>query len=217
MPEAAINSVWEAIDRMAQTQGEAVFLLSPETGRELTFAGLKKQSLAIASRLQKAGLQSGDKVAFLMDNGLFTVQLFLGTMYAGLVSVPLNVRAGVAQIAYTLEHCDARVIFVEHQYQALAEQAMAGVSRPAQMIIADLDSFADETATPFDDLPSASPEGEDPALLMYSSGTVGRPKAAIHSHRTLLAHGRNSILSQTLSARIAHCLCCRFITSTPNA
>ena len=148
MPEAAINSVWEAIDRMAQTQGEAVFLLSPETGRELTFAGLKKQSLAIASRLQKAGLQSGDKVAFLMDNGLFTVQLFLGTMYAGLVSVPLNVRAGVAQIAYTLEHCDARVIFVEHQYQALAEQAMAGVSRPAQMIIADLDSFADETATP---------------------------------------------------------------------
>lgn len=199
MLEAEIQSVREAIDGMAQTQGEGVFLLSPETGRVLTFADLKKQSLAIASRLQKAGLQRGDKVAFLMDNGLFTVQLFLGTMYAGLVSVPLNVRAGVAQIAYMLEHCDARVIFVEHQYQALAELAMAGVSRPAQMNIADLDGFADATATPFDDPPWAAPEGKDPALLMYSSGTVSRPKAAIHSHRTLLAHGRNSILSHELA------------------
>lgn len=146
----------------------------------------------------KPGFKRGEKVAFLMDNGLFTVQLFLGTMYAGLVSVPLNVRAGVAQLASTLQHCDAKVVFVEDQYKAIADEAMAGQSGAARVFVAAVDGFADETAIPFDRKP-ASPDGEDPALLMYSSGSVGRPKAAIHSHRTLLAHGRNAILSHELS------------------
>ena len=78
-----IGTVRELIDRMASTQGEAAFLISPETGRVLTFAGLQEQSRAISARLRQAGLERGDKVAFLLDNGLFTVQLFLGTMYGG--------------------------------------------------------------------------------------------------------------------------------------
>ena len=51
-----------------------------------------------------------------------------------------------------------------------------------------------------DDTPPDTPEAEDVALLMYTSGSVGEPKAAIHSHRTLLAHGRNSICSHQLSS-----------------
>src|SRR5271169_5191537 len=111
-----------------------------------------------------------------MDNGLFTVHLFLGTMYAGLVSVPLDVRAGAAPLASTLDHCDAKVLFVEDQYKAIAEEAMSRISRPVQVITADLDSFANQIVTPLDDLISAAPEGEDPALLMYTSGSVGEPK-----------------------------------------
>ena len=199
MCEREIRSIRIAIDWMAHTKGEAVFLISPETGRVLTFAGLQEQARAVSAWLQEAGYKRGDKVAFLMDNGLFTVQLFLGTMYAGLVSVPFNVRAGVAQLAYTLDHCDAKVVFVEDQYKALAEEALAGVSRAVRVISADRDSFADESLTPFKDVLSADPAGEDQALLMYTSGSVGQPKAAIHSHRTVLAQGRNSILSHQLA------------------
>ena len=114
---------------MARTRGGNVFLISPETGRTLTFAGLRQEARAISARLRQAGLERGDKVAFLMDNGLFTVQLFLGTMYSGLVTVPLNVRAGVDQLAYTLDHSDAKVLFIEGQYAALAREALVGVSR----------------------------------------------------------------------------------------
>ena len=63
-----------------------------------------------------------------MDNGLFTAQLFLGTMYAGFVSVPLNVRAGVLQLSYMLDHCDADVVFAEAQYEPLIQEAMRSVS-----------------------------------------------------------------------------------------
>ena len=80
----------------------------PQTGRALTFRGLREQCLHLCLRFQQMGLEHGDKIALLMDNGLFTAQLFLGAMYGGFVSVPLNVRGGVAQLSYTLDHCDAK-------------------------------------------------------------------------------------------------------------
>ena len=46
------------------------------------------------------GFATRDKIAFLMDNGLFAAQLFLGAMYGGFVSVPLNVRAGVSRVVH---------------------------------------------------------------------------------------------------------------------
>ena len=114
---------------MAHTRGETVFLISPETGKALSFAGLQQGSLAISTRLLQTGLKRGDKVAFLMDNGLFTAQLFLGTMYGGFVAVPLNVRAGVSQLSYMLDHCDAKIVFVGEQYDALIKEVMADVRR----------------------------------------------------------------------------------------
>ncbi|MGA6973658.1 MAG: AMP-binding protein, partial [Candidatus Binatus sp.] len=184
----------------ASAQGDAPFLVSPDTGRVLSFKGLQEQSRAISTQLRRLGLKRGDKVAFMLENGLFTAQLFLGTMYGAMVSVPLNVRGGASQLAYTLNHCDARVIFVEDQYAAIAREALAGVSRTVQVIRAEVDAFATECGEPLDDTLPDTPETEDVALLMYTSGSVGEPKAAIHSHRTLLAHGRNSIFSHQLSS-----------------
>ena len=117
--DAEVTTIRQLIDRMAEARPEAPFLLSPETGEVLTFLGLKKQSEVLATQLQRWGLKRGDKVAFLMDNSLFSAQLFLGVMYGGHVAVPLNVRAGVSQLSYMVEHCDAKVVFVGDEYTAL--------------------------------------------------------------------------------------------------
>src|ERR1700679_954626 len=79
-----VMTVRELVDRMAKARPDASFLVSPETGEVLTFLGLKEQSEVLSTRLQQWGLERGDKVAFLMDNGLFTAQLFFGVMYGGL-------------------------------------------------------------------------------------------------------------------------------------
>ena len=79
-----VNTIRDLIDRMAGTQPDDAFLISPETGRVLTFKGLQEQAHRLHSRFRQMGLEHGDKIAFLMDNGLFTAQLFLGAMYGRL-------------------------------------------------------------------------------------------------------------------------------------
>ena len=195
-----VDTVRDLIDRMAGSQPDDAFLISPETGRVLTFKGLQEQAHCLHGRFRQMGLEYGDKVALLMDNGLFTAQLFLGAMYGGFVSVPLNVRAGVSQLAYTLDHCDAKVVFVGDQYDALIEEVMADVRRPVEVVSADLDGCLEVGDTAFiaDTLPPV--RAEDAALLIYSSGTTGQPKGAVHTHRSVLAHGRNSARAHQLTA-----------------
>jgi amino acid adenylation domain-containing protein len=194
-----VTTVRELIDRMAATQPDVAFLLSPETGQVHTFLELRRQARIICSGLLQSGLEQGDKVAFMLDNGLFTAQLFLGAMYGGFVVVPLNVRAGVAQLSFVLDHCDAKAVFVGDAYNDLAKDAMAGVHHALKVIPADVDGLGELAATPIvSELPVPAPGDE--AMLMYTSGSVGQPKSAIHTHSTVIAHGRNSMRSHQLTS-----------------
>jgi amino acid adenylation domain-containing protein len=193
-----ITTIRELIDRMAETCPEAPFLMSPETGELLSFLRLKQQSAALSTQLQEWGLERCDKVAFLMDNSLFTAQLFLGAMYGGFVSVPLNVRAGVTQLRYMVEHCDAKVMFVGDEYTALMTEVMTEVRRPVRVIPADTDGIMRDAPSPATS--TVLPAPEDIALLMYTSGSTGHPKAAVHTHQTILAGGRNSVAAHQLTS-----------------
>jgi len=195
-----ITTIRELIEQKARVAPEASFLINAETGRSLTFRELDQQSILLSNLLREAGLERGDKVAFLMDNGLFTAQLFLGAMYGGFVVVPLNVRAGVSQLSFTLDHCDAQVVYVDPEYRSLVEEVMASIQRAVRVIFADADSILAAPEMPAISAEPVAPEAENPALLMYTSGSTGQPRAAIHSHRTILAGAQNSIAAHQLSS-----------------
>jgi amino acid adenylation domain-containing protein len=194
------RTIRELVDRMSERQPESVFLLSPESGREVTFRALQERLRLLCAEFVGAGLAPGDKIAFLLDNGLFTAQLFLGAMYGGFVVVPLNVRAGVTQLAYTLDHCDAEVVYVSQDYAALIQEVLAEGERAVRVISAEMDAELASTRTAAPRLELLAPGPEDPALLMYTSGSTGQPKAAVHSHRTVLAGARNSIAAHQLTS-----------------
>ena len=189
------------IDRNANIQPDAPFLISPESGRVLTCLDLQQQCILLSARLGEFGLRRGDKVAFLLDNGLFAAQLFLGAMYGGFVVVPLNVRAGVVQLAYMLEHCDTQVVFVEKQYCALLGEALTAVRRPIRVVTATADDLVGDPGTARILAPPEIPAEYDVAMLIYSSGSVGHPKGALHTQRSIVAQGRNVAATYDLTAR----------------
>ncbi|WP_058189575.1 non-ribosomal peptide synthetase [Terracidiphilus gabretensis] len=197
-------SVRAALDAVTALQPDAAFLISSDSGVSVTFRELRDHSLLLSKLLAHSGIQSGDKVAFLMDNGLLPAQLFLGAMYGGFVAVPLNVRAGAMQLAYMMDHCDAKVVFVQSEYRELLGEALAGVRRDIRIIEASVDgrlAIEDEALnTEIPSLLTPAPAPDDIAMLMYSSGSTGKPKGALHTHSSILAHGRNSIMGHQLSA-----------------
>ena len=119
-----LSTVRDLIDHMGSSKPNDTFLISPETRRSLTFGDLALRVRALSANLTRQGVRRGDKVAFMMNNGLDAATLFLGSMYGGFVIVPTNVRAGVAQIAFTLAHSDAKVVFVGDEYQSMLDEAM---------------------------------------------------------------------------------------------
>jgi acyl-CoA synthetase (AMP-forming)/AMP-acid ligase II len=194
-----VITVRDLIDHMAALKPNDVFLISPETQRSLTFGDLARRARALSARFTREGLARGDKIAFMMNNGLDAATLFLGSMYGGFVIVPINVRAGGSQIAFTLVHSDAKVVFVGDEYQSLLDQAMAESGRSIAIVRVDPEIGVVDDAAAADTPPLNPVAPEDPAMLIYTSGSTGRPKGAVHTHRSVLAHGRNSIAAHRLT------------------
>jgi amino acid adenylation domain-containing protein len=184
---------------MADARPAKPCFVSPDSGCEWSFADLRCQTRNVARELSRLGLARGDKVAFLLDNGLFTAGLLLGAMYGGFVPVPLNVRAGRAHLGYTLDHCDARVVFVSEGHRATLDEVRGDILRELQVIAADVDRGPDwgDACGGDEELPAVGPD--EPALLMYTSGSTGQPKGALHTQRQFVAAAHNSVLAHELT------------------
>ncbi|NDD10438.1 MAG: long-chain fatty acid--CoA ligase, partial [Rhodobacteraceae bacterium] len=109
----------EQVDRNAQMRGDTVWLISPETGEEVSFAQAQTRIVEIAAHLSGLGLKEGASVAIAAPNSIGSCLMFMGAVYAGFVAVPLNLVAGPAIIGYTLRHCEAELIFVADECKEL--------------------------------------------------------------------------------------------------
>ena len=177
----------DVLARHVARQPERILLVAPETGRTLTYRELDRQARQLARWLRLAGLRRGDKIGLYLHNGYQTALLFLGAMIGGYVIAPLNLLAQRSQLAYVLEHCDCKVLFTCREQEAPLADALATVRRPIEVIVIDPDApeLFLEGRLPRGDWEAVA--ADDPALLMYTSGTTGTPKGALLTHRNLIA------------------------------
>ncbi|MEJ8281239.1 acyl-CoA synthetase [Pseudonocardia spirodelae] len=143
--------------------------------RALDHAGLAERTARIAGGLARLGVGPGDRVAWLGVNAVATLETCFAAWRLGALAVPLNHRLAPAEVGYMLDDCGAAVLV----HGADADALVAATAHPVRTVRGVEDLAAG---------PGADDAGaglDDPAVLLYTSGTTGRPKAAVLTHGNL--------------------------------
>jgi acyl-CoA synthetase (AMP-forming)/AMP-acid ligase II len=187
-PGPAAATVRDAIDRHARERPDAPFVLAPEPDRVLTYAALRKLALGLDGELAARDIHPGDVVSYMLPNGIAAAGVLLGAMHGGYVPSPVSLLAQDALIEHTLAHSRTRIVFAAPEF--VARLGAIAARTGSRAIVRE--TSPDDLAIPGAQAPARSPPPEPnaPALLMYTSGTTGRPKGALLSHANLVHAGR---------------------------
>jgi malonyl-CoA/methylmalonyl-CoA synthetase len=151
----------------------------------LTYEALDRLARRWACALRDLGLTEGDRVAIITPEKLRFLGAHLGVLYAGGVSLPLNPRFTRDELRYFLEDSGARAVVAGDVERPVVESLLAELPQLGA-VVADVDpTHASER--PYAETSIAR---DVPCLLLYSSGTTGRPKGVVHTHANLAASVR---------------------------
>ncbi|MBT9281727.1 MAG: AMP-binding protein [Hydrogenibacillus schlegelii] len=172
----------DTVERWARRTPEREALVEPG-GRTLTYGALADLAARLSAVFAARGIGKGDVVGVLVPPSVEAALAHLSLYRLGAVVLPLSPVFGEAALRYRLEHSGARALIVDRRSLDVHETLFrtAGVDAwPADR----LPAWAEEArpANP------AATRADDPALLVYTSGTTGPPKGALLPHRVLLGH-----------------------------
>ncbi|PLS83209.1 MAG: long-chain fatty acid--CoA ligase [Chloroflexi bacterium] len=181
-------------------------LVADATGSRYTYRQLNERANRLANALRHTfGIRKGDRVAVLAKNCVEYLDALFATGKLGAILVPLNWRLSVEELAYQLNDCTACVLLVGPEFAA------TGHALRAQTPVAALIAFGDprvDGAPQYDDLLAHATdepvteeiELDDPHIILYTSGTTGRPKGAVLPHRVLVWNSLNTNVGWELRA-----------------
>lgn len=173
------------------------------------YASVYARSKSLAKALIEAGLKPGERVATLMWNHHAHLEAYYGVPMAGGVYHTLNLRLSPADIAYIANHAEDRFLIVDDTLLKLLAQFKDQVNFEKIFVVAMTGAAVPEGFEDYEALLASAgdvagwepPERgeEDAAGMCYTSGTTGRPKGVIYSHRAIVLHSFASALVDTLA------------------
>src|SRR5262249_28097796 len=175
-------------------------------GKErFTYTQFAERVSRVAGALREAGVEAGDRVAFLSGNCHRLLEAYYGVLEAGALLLPLNIRLAAEELTFVLMDAGARALFFQSQFLQLVESFHAKL--PMVKAFYSLDERVEKDwvrAQNYEVLLSGAPSyradvmdvGEDGiAELFYTSGTTAEPKGVMLTHRNIYLHAFNAALS----------------------
>lgn len=155
-------------------------------GIQLTFLEMNRRANGFANYLEKTNIHKGDKIAILCKNNEDAIATFFGAAKKGVITVALNWRLSAEELAAIINHSEAKLVVFDASFNTVVEQLRQSCcntsfishhTNPSLMMLFKLT----------DQEPVYEGGGQEPILMMYTSGTTGVPKGALISHRNLVA------------------------------
>ncbi|MFI6635658.1 AMP-binding protein [Nonomuraea fuscirosea] len=179
--------------RARMTPDRTAFVLAD---RSVTYAEVHERTTRLASRLRASGVRAGDRVAYLGRNHVAFVETMFAAHLLGAIFVPLNFRLAAPEIGYMLDHSGATVLIYAPE---CAETVLALPVPPPHLVAvgapAPGERHYESWLAAGDPTPIDTPvRPDDPALILYTSGTTGRPKGALLTHANLVWNCFNLLL-----------------------
>lgn len=178
---------------------------------ELTYANMADRVDRLANALADRGVSTQDRVAYLGNNNPAFLETLMACGQLGAIFVPLNTRLAPAEIAYALTDSGSSLLVNAASLEQLAAAGSQGTGVFYRLVVDDISGAleAQPEATPYEEaLSSASAEHrdidvslDDPAIILYTSGTTGRPKGAVLTHGNMTWNSINVLVDHDITSR----------------
>ena len=163
--------------------------------REMTWKEFDVRANRFANLLFTRGIKRGDKVAILLMNCLEWLPVYFGILKTGAIAVPMNYRYSSEEIKYCLDLSDARMLVFGPEFTERIDAVKADLSRIDDFFFVGAQQETPEYADNYEKMtyycssmvPPVEIKDEDDAVIYFSSGTTGFPKAILHRHDALVA------------------------------
>ena len=188
MPE---NHLIDALTKPGIANPDRIFAHFPDR-KDLTIGAFFSGARQMARVLAGAGVGPGDRVAVQVEKSIQALQLYIGTIMAGGVFLPLNPAYTAKEVAYFLTDASPSVFICDPRSSDGLEPIANAAEVPVTFTLdaAGNGSFADLVGAASSNIAPVARDPEDLAAILYTSGTTGRPKGAMLSHRALVSNSR---------------------------
>jgi acyl-CoA synthetase (AMP-forming)/AMP-acid ligase II len=185
-PPVSAAHVAEALARAAEAAGQELAVV--DGPRRVDYATLQRLAAGAAAAMQAQGLAPGDRVLLHLEQSLEAVVGLYGCWLAGGVAVPASAVLRARQVAYLAEHAEAAQLWTVPRLAAGLDPATTAALPPRDLAALVQELLATPAAT--DTTRGAPDSPDDPAAILYTSGSTGPPKGIVLSHGNLIAGAR---------------------------
>ena len=165
-----------------------------DAGRSFSFAQTDERACRLANALLSLGLRKGDRISVLLENCIEFVEIYLAAAKAGLVVNPVNFRLTAPDVHYIVDHAESAAFIVHDEFCPCACEVRPRLGRiPVGRFVVvggEREGFLSYEALLAGGSPAEPPvrvAPADPWILLYTSGTTGRPKGVVRSHESYIA------------------------------